>query len=234
MVTVSDKKIGVDNNSDGQVDYYNADVITAQDYYPFGKIQPGRQYGTLSRYTFSGKEYDKETKTQDYGMRIYSQELGRFLSVDPLTKDYPHYTPYSYAGNKPIWFIDLDGGEEKKHWYHYDFNDLMNWLGSSENSLSNINNGKGPIGRQLDNFNKNINPIGIVGHGVYSTTTGKDLTTGESINRGTAFTNMGVNIIMTTVVGRLPGAVFTSQAEKEMASVTLKPKMQQAVLATTK
>jgi hypothetical protein len=32
--------------------------------------------------------------------------------VDPLTKDYPWYTPYQFAGNKPIYAIDLDGLEE--------------------------------------------------------------------------------------------------------------------------
>jgi hypothetical protein len=49
---------------------------------------------------------------QDYGMRIYDPRLGRFLSTDPLTKSYPWYTPYQFAGNKPIWAIDLDGAEE--------------------------------------------------------------------------------------------------------------------------
>jgi hypothetical protein len=52
--------------------------------------------------------------TYDYGFRIYNALLGRFLSVDPLTKSYPFYTPYQFAGNKPIWAIDLDGLEEYK------------------------------------------------------------------------------------------------------------------------
>jgi len=34
------------------------------------------------------------------------------VSVDPLAAKYPHYTPYQYAGNKPINFVDLDGLEE--------------------------------------------------------------------------------------------------------------------------
>ena len=35
------------------------------------------------------------------------------MSVDPLTSSYPWYTPYQFAGNKPIAAIDLDGLEEK-------------------------------------------------------------------------------------------------------------------------
>ena len=49
----------------------------------------------------------------DYGFRVHDARLGRFLSVDPLAPDYPWYTPYQYAGNKPIRFIDLDGLEER-------------------------------------------------------------------------------------------------------------------------
>lgn len=79
---------------------------------------PGRTYtaGNGYRYGFNGKENDNEVKgegnQQDYGMRIYDPRLGRFLSVDPLTKEYPWYTPYQFAGNKPIEAIDLDGAEE--------------------------------------------------------------------------------------------------------------------------
>ncbi|MCX6188210.1 MAG: DUF2974 domain-containing protein [Bacteroidetes bacterium] len=35
----------------------------------------------------------------------------RFLSVDPLSKDYPMLTPYQFASNTPIQAIDLDGLE---------------------------------------------------------------------------------------------------------------------------
>lgn len=67
------------------------------------------------RYGLNGKENDNEVKgtgnQQDYGFRIYDPRLGKFLSVDPLTKDYPWYTPYQFAGNMPIWAVDLDGAE---------------------------------------------------------------------------------------------------------------------------
>lgn len=117
---MSDKKIGVDvTPQDGIIDYYNADVITANDYYPFGMQMPGRRFAqanTNYRYGFNGKEMDNEVKGSgnqyDYGFRIFDPRLGRFLSVDPLTIAYPYYTPYQYAGNKPVWCIDLDGLEE--------------------------------------------------------------------------------------------------------------------------
>lgn len=118
LVTVSDKKIGVDNNSDGVIDYYNADVVTASDYYPFGFQMPGRKYSQPNssyRYGFNGKENDNDVKgegnQQDYGMRIYDPRLGRFLSVDPISNDFPYLTPYQFASNTPISAIDLDGLE---------------------------------------------------------------------------------------------------------------------------
>ena len=74
---------------------------------------PGRSYsnGSEYRYGFNGKEKDPETITQDYGMRIYDERLGRFLSVDPITSSYPMLTPYQFASNRPIDGIDLDGLE---------------------------------------------------------------------------------------------------------------------------
>lgn len=97
----------------------NPNVVSAQDYYPFGMQMPGRSYIAGSslnyRYGFNGKENDNEVEGTgnqiDYGMRVYDPRIGRFLSVDPLTNKYPWYAPYQYAGNQPIWAIDLDGLE---------------------------------------------------------------------------------------------------------------------------
>src|SRR5690606_23407082 len=87
---------------------------------PFGMLMPGRGYSASAayRYGFNGKEQDPEVKgtgaQYDYGFRIYDPRVSKFLSVDPLTQSYPWYTPYQFAGNMPIWAIDLDGLEEKK------------------------------------------------------------------------------------------------------------------------
>ena len=51
---------------------------------------------------------------QDYGMRIYDPRVGRFLSMDPLQEKFPEFTPYQFASNNPIEFIDLDGMEGTK------------------------------------------------------------------------------------------------------------------------
>ena len=95
-------------------------VSSWSDYFAFGWEMPGRTSvsSPSHRYAFNGKEKDSEWgggAVVDYGFRIYDTRLGRFLSIDPLSPDYPWYTPYQYAGNKPTWKIDLDGLEEKDH-----------------------------------------------------------------------------------------------------------------------
>ena len=92
---------------------FNAVVISATDYFPFGMTIDSRSYAAAAtyRYGFNGKENDKETGEQDYGMRIYSLWGNRFLSIDPLINKYPDLSPYQFAGNNPIKYIDLDGSE---------------------------------------------------------------------------------------------------------------------------
>jgi len=116
LATITDKRLQhtTDNTN---IDYYLADVSTAQDYYPFGMLMPGRQYSFFNvyRYGFNGKENDNEVKgigeQQDYGVRIYDPRVGRFESVDPITREVPGLTSYQFGGNSPIAYIDLDGLE---------------------------------------------------------------------------------------------------------------------------
>lgn len=43
---------------------------------------------------------------------LVSEKVLFGLSVDPLTSSYPWYSPYQFAGNKPIKYIDLEGLQE--------------------------------------------------------------------------------------------------------------------------
>lgn len=70
-----------------------------------------------SRFGFNGRELDTQgmwggSSTYDYGVRIYNAGLGKFLSVDPICKNYPWYAPYQFAGNSPLIFVDIDGLEQ--------------------------------------------------------------------------------------------------------------------------
>ena len=43
--------------------------------------------------------------------RVYQKRLGRFLSIDPLSKKYPFNSTFAFAENSPISGIDLEGLE---------------------------------------------------------------------------------------------------------------------------
>ncbi|PUZ19246.1 RHS repeat-associated core domain-containing protein [Chitinophaga costaii] len=116
LSTISDQRVGVDNDHNGAIDYYLPTIASYSDYTPFGMQMVDRNGSTGGyRYGFNGKENDNEVKgdgnQQDYGMRVYDPRVGRFLSVDPLTKTYPWWSPYAFAGNSPIVAVDLDGLE---------------------------------------------------------------------------------------------------------------------------
>jgi RHS repeat-associated protein len=53
-------------------------------------------------YGFNGQEKSDEVygdgNVYDYGFRIYNPRIGKFLSVDPLSKSYPWYTPINLLG----------------------------------------------------------------------------------------------------------------------------------------
>ncbi len=114
LTVVTDKKLPICSGT--SVSYFISDIVSATDYSPFGAPLAERTWqGSEYRFAFNGKEKDDETygagNIYDYGLRVYNPMLGKFLSVDPLFKDYPELTTYQFASNTPIWAIDLDGAE---------------------------------------------------------------------------------------------------------------------------
>ncbi len=113
LSVISDRKI-VDDPLNFTT--FMPDVLTYNDYYPFGQLVPNRHGNTSDyRYGFQGQEMDDEVKGEgnslNYKYRMHDPRVGRFFAVDPLAHKYPWYTPYSFSGNRPIDKIELEGLE---------------------------------------------------------------------------------------------------------------------------
>ena len=70
-------------------------------------------YVKTYRYGFNGQEKVDEVKgngnSYDFGARIHDPRIGRFLSLDPRMSDFPSMSPYVFAANNPIRYVDVYG-----------------------------------------------------------------------------------------------------------------------------
>lgn len=109
LAVVSDRKL-IKNS------IFTPDVLTFNDYFPFGMLLPNRHGSSDSyRYGFQGQEKDDEVKGEgnsvNFAFRMYDPRIGKFLSLDPLAPQYPHNSPYAFAENRVIEGIELEGLE---------------------------------------------------------------------------------------------------------------------------
>lgn len=92
------------------------EIIEENNYYPFGLKQKGNDLPDYSvtnkyKYAYGSKELNDELGLDlyDFGARNYDAAIGRWLNVDPLAENSRRWTPYNYAYNNPIFFVDPDG-----------------------------------------------------------------------------------------------------------------------------
>ncbi|MDJ0367970.1 DUF6443 domain-containing protein [Hymenobacter sp. H14-R3] len=82
-------------------------------YDPFGLNLVGIETADVpnSAFQYNGKEKQEDFRLNwlDYGARMYDSQLGRWNSVDPLADKWNMISPYSYALDNPLLFLDPDG-----------------------------------------------------------------------------------------------------------------------------
>lgn len=110
-----------DHLGNTRVAFYDSSNIAAKSqvnhYYPFGMSIAAYAFSsqTDNKYKYNGKELQDDaingTKLDwyDYGARFYDAALGRFHTLDPLAENFSQQSPFVYADNNPIRFIDFMG-----------------------------------------------------------------------------------------------------------------------------
>ncbi|MGN1210252.1 MAG: RHS repeat-associated core domain-containing protein, partial [Candidatus Cryptobacteroides sp.] len=95
--------------------------------------------GATLRYRFTGKEDqgpDFNVPYTDFGARMYSPALCRWLTPDPLSEKYYGISPYVYCAGNPVNFLDPDGRFPDTLW------DVANVIMDINSLIDNIKQGK--------------------------------------------------------------------------------------------
>jgi len=104
-----------------QVIHTRGNILEETHYYPFGLAMKAISPRALSidpvnKHKFNDKELQSEEFSDgtsldeyDFGARYYDPQIGRWNSPDPMAEKFPNASPYSYASNNPVLFVDKDG-----------------------------------------------------------------------------------------------------------------------------
>ena len=154
----------LENAKDGVIQV--TEIIEENNYYPFGLKHKGYNelpdYSVTNKYkyAFGGKELNDELGLElyDFGARNYDAAIGRWLNIDPLAENSRRWTPYNYAYNNPIFFVDPDGMQAFK------------WVNKKGELIfdTQANNGKGGYTKYATKNDKKI------GDNLQKTETGKE------------------------------------------------------------
>ncbi len=163
----------------------------------FGSIMVSVSKGEY-RYGFQNQEKDDELKGEgnsvNFALRMHDPRLGRFLSIDPLAKNFAGNSPYAFCQNRVIDGRELEGAE----YVHY----YVFLEGDGKTLIQNVKveDFRGMSNEQLQRthgmgsskfYKKYSESFGKLGRGVKYSYFIKDSRDGRFISGGSSFKKSG-------------------------------------------
>jgi len=218
--TISDRKIPVESTiTPGTISYKIADILSTSGFYPFGMMIKSREFVEFDSYRmgFNSQEKDDEISGEGnsyaFESRCFDSRLSRFLSLDPLSSNFPGNSPFAFAENTPIRFIELEGKEIAEPELFILAEAMLGQL-ESETSSSGINSTlfsgltRTEVIQQLRSKLQNPSSVGAINSGGWFCGTAADMVVASNYNP-LAYISTVWDLVTTGQVNVMGGNVTT-------------------------